>query len=59
MQVVPSPFNETVHELLEMKPLWRESVRLDNRKLLALLGREPRTPLAIGVTATLHGIGAT
>ena len=54
-----APFNETVHELLEMKPLWREPVRLDNRKLLALLGREPRTPLPIAVSATLHGIGAT
>jgi hypothetical protein len=26
--------------LLEMKPLWREPVQLDNRKLVALLGGE-------------------
>jgi nucleoside-diphosphate-sugar epimerase len=54
-----APFNETVRELLEMKPLWRQPVRLDNRKLLALLGREPRTPLPEAVTATLRGIEAT
>jgi len=54
-----SPFNETVRELLEMKPLWCEPVRQDNRKLLALLGSEPRTPLPEAVAATLRGIGAT
>jgi nucleoside-diphosphate-sugar epimerase len=53
-----APFNETVRELLEMRPLWREPVRLDNRKLVAALGHEPRTPLTEAVTATLRGIGA-
>jgi nucleoside-diphosphate-sugar epimerase len=53
-----APFNETVRELLEMRPLWREPVRLDNRKLVATLGYEPRTPLPEAVAATLHGIGA-
>jgi nucleoside-diphosphate-sugar epimerase len=53
-----APFNETVRELLEMKPLWREPVRLDNRKLLATLGNEPRTPLPEAVSASLRGIGA-
>jgi nucleoside-diphosphate-sugar epimerase len=41
-----------------MRPLWREPVRLDNRKLVAALGHEPRTSLAEAVAATLHGIGA-
>jgi nucleoside-diphosphate-sugar epimerase len=54
-----APFNETVRELLEMRPFWREPVRLDNRKLVATLGDEPRTPLAEAVAATLRGIGAT
>ena len=54
-----APFNETVRELLEMRPLWRESVRLDNRKLFATLGHEPRTPLPEAVAATLRGIGAS
>jgi nucleoside-diphosphate-sugar epimerase len=54
-----APFNETVRELLEMRPLWREPVRLDNRKLLDTLGQEPRTPLPEAVAATLRGIGAT
>ena len=53
-----APFNETVRELLEMRPLWREPVRLDNRKLVAALGHEPRTSLAEAVAATLRGIGA-
>ncbi len=54
-----APFNQTVRELLEMKPLWHEPVRLDNRKLLATLNEEPRTPLPEAVAATLRGIGAT
>jgi nucleoside-diphosphate-sugar epimerase len=53
-----APFNETMRELLEMKPLWSEPVRLDNRKLIATLGHEPRTPLQEAVAATLRGIGA-
>ena len=48
----------TTRELLEMKPLWREPVRLDNRKLLATLGNEPRTPLPEAVLVSLRGIGA-
>jgi nucleoside-diphosphate-sugar epimerase len=53
-----APFNETVRELLEMRPLWHEPVRLDNRKLVAALGHEPRTSLTEAVAATLRGIGA-
>jgi nucleoside-diphosphate-sugar epimerase len=53
-----APFNETMRELVEMKPLWRTPVRLDNHKLLAVLGAEPRTPLDEAVATTLRGIGA-
>jgi nucleoside-diphosphate-sugar epimerase len=53
-----SPFNETVRELLDMRPLWRAPIRLDNRRLLAALGHEPRTPLPEAVATTLRGIGS-
>jgi nucleoside-diphosphate-sugar epimerase len=52
-----APFNETMRELREMRYLWREPVRLDNRKLVALLGAEPHTPLAQAVERTLEGLG--
>lgn len=44
-------------ELSEMRYLWQESVRLDNRRLLAFLGEEPHTPLDLAVRRTLAGIG--
>ncbi len=50
-------FDETVRELLEMRICWQEAVRLDNRKLLSILGHELRTPLREAVAATLSGIG--
>ena len=40
-----APFSGFARELLEMQYLWRTPVRLDNRKLKGLLGREPHTPL--------------
>jgi nucleoside-diphosphate-sugar epimerase len=55
---VVAPFNETMRELLEMKPLWMTPVRLDNHKLVRVLGGEPRTPLDEAVTTTLRGLGA-
>jgi nucleoside-diphosphate-sugar epimerase len=51
-----APFNETLRELVEMKPLWRAHIRLDNRKLVAFLGEEPRTPLDVAVRATMEGL---
>lgn len=44
-------------ELHEMRYLWQQPVRLDNRRLLAELGSEPRTPLDEAVRATLQGLG--
>lgn len=51
-----APFNETLRELLEMRPFWQDPVRLDNRRLVAFLGEEPRTPLDVAVAATLRGL---
>lgn len=50
-------FNETFRELTEMRPFWREPVRLDNRRLVAFLGEEPRTPLDVAVRTTMAGLG--
>lgn len=43
-------------EVLDMRYLWDQSLRLDNRKLLDLLGEEPHTPLDQAVRASL-GLG--
>ena len=52
-----APFVLTMRELLEMRYLWREQLRMDNRRLLAILGREPHTPLDEAVETTLAGLG--
>lgn len=52
-----SPFVRLFRELLEMKYLWDEPVRLDNKKLEGFLGREPNTPLDQAVATTLMGLG--
>lgn len=52
-----SPFHATLREMREMRYLWQVPVRLDNARLRAVLGREPHTPLADAVAATLVGLG--
>jgi len=52
-----TPFNETLRELWEMRYLWRQAVRMDNRRLVDLLGAEPHTPLDTAVERTLEGLG--
>jgi nucleoside-diphosphate-sugar epimerase len=52
-----SPFVPVMRELREVSYLWRQPVRLDNRRLLKLLGSEPHTALDDAVKATLTGIG--
>ncbi|WP_175821803.1 NAD-dependent epimerase/dehydratase family protein [Burkholderia sp. BCC0419] len=54
---VAAPFVTTLRELLEMRYLWREPVRMDNARVTAVLGREPVTPLDTAVEATLAGLG--
>jgi nucleoside-diphosphate-sugar epimerase len=50
-------FVATPRELVEMRYLWREPVRLNNARLLATLGQEPRTPLDEAVRTTLGAMG--
>lgn len=52
-----APFNETLRELIEMRPFWQAPVQLDNSRLIALLGEEPRTALDKAVHETLRGLG--
>jgi nucleoside-diphosphate-sugar epimerase len=50
-------FDATMRELLEMRYLWEQPARMDNARLIALLGAEPHTPLDAAVEATLAGLG--
>lgn len=52
-----APFSETLRELLEMRYLWRQPLRMDNARLVGVLGAEPHTPLDVAVAATLRGLG--
>lgn len=44
-------------EVVDILPVWRHPVRLDNARLRELLGQEPRTPVVDAVRATLQGLG--
>jgi len=50
-------FVPLIRELHEMRYLWRETIRLDNRKLVEFLGEEPRTTVDAAVRATLESLG--
>ncbi|HEX2257058.1 MAG TPA: NAD-dependent epimerase/dehydratase family protein, partial [Afifellaceae bacterium] len=52
-----APFSPFMRELVEMRYLWREPIRLDNRKLATLLGEEPHTLLDEAVRRTLVALG--
>lgn len=52
-----SPVVPLFRELMEMRYLWQEPVRLDNARLRATLGAEPHTPLDQAVRASLIGLG--
>ncbi|QDX21962.1 NAD-dependent epimerase/dehydratase family protein [Pandoraea pnomenusa] len=52
-----SPFVTTLREMREMRYLWRQPVRMDNTRLVAVLGEEPHTPLDVAVQSTLEGLG--
>ena len=47
----------TMASIFEMRYLWRKPYALDNRKLVALIGEEPRTPFAQAVRASLGDLG--
>lgn len=53
-----APFNETLREMQEVRYLWRRPVVMDNARLVAKLGAEPRTPLADALRAALIGQGS-
>jgi nucleoside-diphosphate-sugar epimerase len=52
-----APVVPTFREMLEMRYLWRQEIRMDNRRLVEVLGREPHTPLDAAIETTLAGIG--
>jgi nucleoside-diphosphate-sugar epimerase len=52
-----SLFVATLRELLEMRYLWPQPVRMNNTRLVAVLGREPHTALDEAIEATLLGLG--
>lgn len=52
-----SAFVESFREMLEMRYLWKRPLRLDNAKLVRVLGAEPHTPLDQAVRDTLAGLG--
>lgn len=56
LTTLAAPFVPTLRELGEMRYLWSEPLRMDNSKLVAVLGREPHIPLDEAVEATLEGM---
>ncbi len=52
-----SPVVPTLRELMEMRYLWIQPLRLDNRRLVDMLGAEPHTPLDAAIEATLESMG--
>lgn len=55
---VLAPFGGFPREASELAPYWQNPVRLDNQRLVELLGEEPRTPLDDALVATLQSIGS-
>lgn len=53
-----APFVTTFREMREMRYLWRTPISMDNSRLIAVLGKEPHTPLDEAVEATLIGLGS-
>lgn len=52
-----APFGGLPREAVEIAQYWRHPVRLDNARLVGLLGGEPRTPLDGAVSETLTALG--
>ena len=51
-----SPFVSVFREILEMRYLWEEDIKLDNAKLVEFLGSEPHTPTTKALTRTLKSL---
>ena len=54
---VASPVVPLFRELREMRYLWQIPIRMDNARLVSVLGAEPHTPLEQAVRATLDDLG--
>lgn len=52
-----APFGGFPREAAEIAPNWLHPVRLGNRRLVDLLGSEPRTPLDTALQVTLDAMG--
>jgi nucleoside-diphosphate-sugar epimerase len=52
-----APVNRFMHEAAEIAPYWRHPMRLDNTRLVELLGAEPNTLLEEAVHASLVEMG--
>lgn len=52
-----SPFGGFPREAAEIAQYWRHPVRLDNARLVDLIGAEPRTPLEKAIAASLIDLG--
>jgi len=57
LTAVLAPFMETLRELRKMRYLWKETIQLDDAKLVAFLGEQPYTPIDKALHATLAGLG--
>jgi nucleoside-diphosphate-sugar epimerase len=53
-----SPVVPLFREIVEMRYLWQEPLRMPNDRLVAAIGEEPHTPLDDAVRASLQGLGA-
>jgi hypothetical protein len=52
-----TPFVPLMRELWEMRDLWQVPMRLDNTKLVAILGNEPHTQAGEALRASLTWLG--
>ena len=57
MMRLAAPFGGFPKEALEIEPVWKHPMRLDNGRLVDLLGTEPHTPLDHSIAATLGDMG--
>ncbi len=54
-----APVYPLAHEMPEMRYLWQTPLKLDNQKLIAILGAEPHTALDEAVRVAMAGLKRT
>lgn len=57
MMPLTARFGVFPREALEIEPMWKHPMRLDNRRLVDLLSVKPHTPLDEAIAATLTNKG--